>query len=454
MLIANRGEIALRVIRACRKLGLECVVATTPADRDSLAAELADRAVCIGGNRPAESYLRVEAIVSAAIGTHCDAVHPGYGFLSESPALARACADTGLRFVGPRRELLETFGDKVAARAAAEAAGLPTARGSGPLATAEEAASCARDVGFPLLLKAVAGGGGRGLRLIEDASQLALEFSAASAEAAAAFGDSRLYLESFVPFARHVEVQIASDGQGATVHFGDRDCSIQRRNQKLIEEAPAPFLAAHLQQAIRDAAVRLMRTVNYDGLGTVEFIVDPARDAFYFLEVNPRLQVEHGITELVTGWDLVALQLALAAGTAAPPLQREVEVRGSAIECRINAEDPTRNFQPSPGRVSSLQLPGGPGVRVDSSLRVGSAVPPFYDSLVMKVMAHGRTRAEAIAVLAGALRELRIGGITTTAGLQARILASTAFAAGAYSTRWLEEHSGLVAASTNGGWSG
>jgi len=446
VLIANRGEIAVRVMRTCRRLGIETVLAVTAADADSVPARLADKTIAIG------SYLDVEAVVAAADAAGADAIHPGYGFLSENPRLARACEAAGIVFIGPGADVLEAAGDKLAARGHAVAAGLPVLPGglvageadgadeAEVLAHAAEAARLAVRIGYPVLVKATGGGGGRGLRVVRDAGELAAAVAVGSAEAGAAFSDPRVYLERYVSPARHVEVQLLGDGENV-IHLGDRDCSVQRRFAKLIEEAPAPRLGETLRVGMRAAAVALGLHLKYQGLGTVEFLVDAARSEFWFLEVNARIQVEHPVTEAVTGLDLVAEQIAVAEGRRLRLSQASVRLDGHAIECRINAEDPAAGFRPSPGTVTSAVFPAGPGIRVDTHIQAGSAVPPQYDSLLAKLVVSGASRAEALGRLRGALARCEIGGVTTTLPALAALAADGEFAAGGagteYLARWL-----------------
>ena len=375
VLVANRGEIAVRVVRACRALGLESVVAVSSADRDSLAARLADRAVCIGPPRPADSYLNKDALLATALGTGADAVHPGYGFLAENAAFAEMCEKEGLTFVGPRSESVHAMGNKLAAREAAQRAGVPLVPGSDRIAAFADAESVAAAIGYPVLFKAAAGGGGRGIRIVHDASGLEDAFRSASAEAAAAFGDATLYLERYVTTGRHIEVQVIGDRTGRVLHLGERDCSLQRRYQKVLEEAPAAAVPPHAREAIRRSAVLLASAIGYLNAGTVEFLYDEERDEHYFLEMNTRIQVEHPVTEAITGLDLVRLQLQVAAGEALPLTQEQVTFDGHAIECRINAEAPERNFAPSPGRITRWEPPEGPGVRLDIALLRGLRRP-------------------------------------------------------------------------------
>jgi acetyl-CoA carboxylase biotin carboxylase subunit len=453
ILIANRGEIAVRIIRACKTLGVETVLAASEADRNSLGARLADRTLCIGPAPAADSYLRAETIVQAALGADCDAIHPGYGFLSERPILAQLCEEAGVIFIGPTAAQMEAVGDKLRARAAAEEAGVPVAPG-GPVETVEEALALGARIGAPLLVKAVGGGGGRGMKRVDDLAQLADAVSLASAEAGAAFGDARIYLERFVARGRHVEVQVLGDGRGAVIHLGERDCSVQRRYQKLIEESPAPRLDPALRQAILDAAVHFARRLDYRGAGTVEFLVDADRQEFYFLEMNARLQVEHPVTEQVTGVDLVAEQIAIAEGRGLRLTQADLRLRGASIECRINAEDPARGFAPSPGVVAHALWPVGEGVRVDTYIVDGASVPPFYDSLMAKLIVHGADRGEAIARLRDALAATRLEGVATNIDFHRAVLEDPEFVAGGADTgfveRFLAQRPALVEESARG----
>jgi acetyl-CoA carboxylase biotin carboxylase subunit len=437
LLIANRGEIAIRVILTCRRLGIETVLAVSAADADSVPARVADKTIAIG------SYLDVDAVAEAAVAAGADAIHPGYGFLSENPRLARACEAAGIVFIGPSAEVLEAAGDKLAARGHAVAAGLPVLPGglvSSGVGGMDEVGVIAGRIGYPVLVKAAGGGGGRGLRVVRDRAELAGAVAVGSAEAEAAFGDARVYLERYVSPARHVEVQVLGDGENV-IHLGDRDCSVQRRYQKLIEEAPAPRLGETLRVGMRTAAVALGQHLKYQGLGTVEFLVDAGRSEFWFLEVNARIQVEHPVTEAVTGLDLVAEQIAVAEGRRLRLSQASVRLDGHAIECRINAEDPAAGFRPCPGTVTSAVFPAGPGIRVDTHIQAGSAVPPQYDSLLAKLIAVGASRAEALDRLRGALARCEIGGVATTLPALAALTADGEFAAGGVGTdylgRWL-----------------
>ena len=439
VLIANRGEIALRVLRACRELEIETVAAYSEADGEALHVQLATESVCIGPAKAAESYLNQDALLTAALATGCDGVHPGYGFLSENADFADACARAGLAFIGPSGDAIRKAGSKSAARDLMKAAGVPVTPGSdGPVSSVEEALAAAENVGWPVLLKASAGGGGRGIRRCDGPEALPAAYAEAKAEAAACFGDDEMYLEKLVLNPRHVEVQILADRQGHAIHLGDRDCSVQRRNQKLIEEAPAPGLSPELRKAMGEAAVRAAEAVGYEGAGTVEFLVDG--ENFYFMEMNTRIQVEHGVTELVTGVDLVRQQLRVASGLPLDIAQEDVQVRGCAIECRVNAEDPKADFRPCPGKVEFLHFPGGAGVRVDSCLYNGCVMSPYYDSLAAKVLAHGATRLEAIRKLRRCLEEFALEGFPTNAELSYEILFHPVFVRGRCTTGFLDAH--------------
>ena len=437
--VANRGEIAVRIVRACRALGLESVVGASDADRESLAAELADRAVVLGPAPARDSYLDANLVVHAAKTTGCDALHPGYGFLSESAALAALCEREGIAFVGPRAETIERLGDKLTARAIAAEAGVPIVPGSGELRSAAEARSFAASAGYPVLMKASAGGGGRGMFVARTEANIDDGFERASAEAEAAFGDGALFMERFVEDARHVEVQIMGDGAGAVVHFGERDCSVQRRFQKMVEEAPAAALPAESRAQIHDAACRLVRHLDYRSAGTVEFLYDVARGEAYFIEANVRIQVEHPVTEEVTGIDLIEEQLHIAGGDGLSVAQDDIALAGHAIECRINAEAPERDFAPSPGLIAAWCAPKGQGIRIDSHCRAGAFVPPFYDSMIAKLIVRADDRAEAVTRIGGALEAFRIGGIDTNLAFQARLVRHPDFAANRLNTRWLED---------------
>ena len=433
ILIANRGEIAARIIRTCRALDIETVLAASVADLDSVPARMADRTVCIGPPRPADSYLKVETIVHAARATQSDAIHPGYGFLSERAALARLCESAGVVFIGPTAQQIDAVGDKLRARAEAEAAQVPVVPGCA-VTTLAQAVAAARTIGVPLLVKAVGGGGGRGMKRVDALEELPATLELAAAEAGAAFGDARVYLERYVGSGRHVEVQVLGDGAGRVIHLGERDCSTQRRYQKLVEETPAPGLSPALREALHAAAVRFAQRLAYRGAGTVEFLVDKERDAFYFLEMNARIQEEHPVTEAVTGVDLVAEQIAIAGGAGLRLDQGDVRAQGCAIECRINAEDPANDFRPSPGEISAVTWPVQEGIRVDTHIAAGSRVPPYYDSLMAKIIAHGADRDAALKRLRQALAATRIEGVHSNLGFQARVLADTEFVAGGFDT--------------------
>ena len=438
VLIPNRGEIALRIIRACHQMGIEAVLAMSEADRDSLPAREADRAVCIGPAPSARSYLDVRAIIAAAQGTGCDAVHPGYGFLSEKPELAEACQAAGLIFIGPRPGQIEAMGNKLHAREQAKKVGLPMLPGSEKVGTWEEAARVGEGIGYPVLLKAAAGGGGRGMKIVQTHTEIRRMFEAAASEARAAFSDDTLYLERYIAQARHVEVQVLGDSQGNMVHLGERDCSLQRRHQKLVEESPAPGIDAALRDEICAAAVNLSRSIGYENAGTVEFLYDEREKHFYFLEMNTRIQVEHPVSESVTGIDLVQEQLRIARGERLRFNQAEVIFRGHAIECRINAEVPEQGFRPSPGRIARWQPPQGPNIRLDSHCHPGYLVPPYYDSMIGKLIVYGRDRNEALGRLQQALASFQVSGIETTLGFLRRVMAHEDFVAGRVSTMLVE----------------
>jgi len=439
VLIANRGEIAVRIVRACHELGLRTVVAYSEADRDSLAVRLSDEAVCIGPPPPSKSYLNAPALISAAWISGCDAVHPGYGFLSENPYFAEIVKQHRLTFIGPEPNVIAVMGDKAAARAAMRDAGLPVMPGSEQtLTTVDEARELAQQMGYPVLLKAAAGGGGRGMRIVLEEAELARAFATAKAEAEAAFGSGALYLEKFLPIARHIEIQVLADQHGNVIHLGERECSIQRRHQKLLEECPSPVVDADLRRRMGEAAVAGAKAINYSSVGTMEFLLDPQGN-FYFIEMNTRIQVEHPITELVTGVDLVKWQLRVAAGERLTLRQADVRMTGHAIECRVNAEDPRRDFLPQAGEIDLFLPPGGPGVRIDSHLYSSYVVPPNYDSLLAKVIVWGETRAEAIVRMRRALGECFITGVQTTIPFHEALLHDDNFQRGNVSTTYLNE---------------
>ena len=438
ILIANRGEIALRVIRACRELGIETVAVFSEGDRGAPYLELADEAICIGPAKASESYLRIDRVISAAEIGNVQAIHPGYGFLSENSHFAEVCRSCDIGFIGPTPETMERVGDKNSARALAREAGVPTVPGSeGLIANEQEAVRIAKEIGFPVLIKATAGGGGKGMRVAANDLSLASAWQQASAEAQAAFGNAGIYIEKYIERPRHVEIQILGDQHGNVFHLWERDCSTQRRHQKLIEESPSPRLPQAIRQKMADAAVRLAKTAGYYSAGTVEFIVDQ-QDNFYFIEVNARIQVEHPVSEMVTGIDLLKAQIRVAAGEKLDLKQADIKPRGHAIECRINAEDPDANFRPCPGRIDRIIAPGGFGVRWDSHATTGYVVPPYYDSLVGKLIVHQPTRKDAIDTMIRALKELRIEGIKTTVPLHLKVLSNTAFHEAGIDTTFVE----------------
>jgi acetyl-CoA carboxylase, biotin carboxylase subunit len=438
ILVANRGEIALRIIRACRELGIETVAVFSEADRGAAYLELADEAFCIGSAKAAQSYLKIANVISAAEIGNVQAIHPGYGFLAENSRFNEICRSCNIDFIGPSPEAMSRLGDKNEARRIARESNVPVVPGSaGIIESEEEALKFAHDVGFPVLIKAVAGGGGRGMRVAGNDLVLKSALQQARAEAEAAFGNGDVYLEKYIERPRHVEVQVLADHHGHAVHLWERDCSVQRRHQKLIEESPTTCITPERREEMCVAARRLIQTAEYTNAATVEFIVDTEGN-YYFIEVNARIQVEHPVTEMVTGIDLIKAQIRVAAGEPLPFTQEEVISRGAAIECRINAEDPARNFQPSPGRIERLIAPGGFGVRFDSHVHSGYVVPPYYDSMIGKLIVHQPTRAEAIACMQRALAELRVDGIKTTAGLHQEILRHTAFAEGRVDTGFVE----------------
>jgi acetyl-CoA carboxylase biotin carboxylase subunit len=437
ILIANRGEIALRILRTCREMGIRTVVAHSQADAGSLPVRLADESICIGPAEARQSYLNIPSIISAASITDSEAIHPGYGLLSENAAFAEICRACGITFIGPAPEAIRLMGDKAQARAMAKQAGAPVVPGSeGPLVGVDEAQALADTIGYPVVVKAAAGGGGRGMRIVRARDMLAQAFATCQAEAAQAFGSSELYLEKFVEEARHVEVQVLGDRNGIRVHLGERDCSVQRRHQKLLEESPASAISEETRTGLYKAALTVANSVNYTSAGTVEFLV--ARNGtFFFIEMNTRIQVEHPVTEMVTGIDLVREQIRIASGEPLGYRQRAITVRGHAIECRINAEDP-EHFVPSPGTVTAWLPPGGYGVRVDSHLMPGATVPPYYDSLIAKIIVHGHDRAEAIARMQRALSETVLEGVKTTIPYHQKLLADPAFLSGEHTLPRLE----------------
>ena len=438
ILVANRGEIALRIFRACRELGVETVAIFSEADRGAAYLELADEAYCVGPPKAADSYLKIDRVISAAEIGNVQAIHPGYGFLAENPHFAEICRSCEIEFIGPTHEAMALVGDKNAARKLAKEVDVPTVPGSEGLVEGEaQAISLAHQLGFPVLIKASAGGGGRGMRVALNDLALKAAIQQAQAEAEAAFGNADIYLEKYVEHPRHVEVQVLADHHGNVVHLWERDCTMQRRHQKLIEESPAPRLDPNTRTAMCDAAVRLVRAAKYTNAGTVEFIVDPAGN-FYFIEMNARIQVEHPVTEMVTGIDLIKAQILVAAGEKLPFRQEEIVQRGAAIECRINAEDPEKRFRPTPGTITRFRVPGGFGVRFDSHVHEGYVVSPYYDSMIGKLIVHQPTRREAIACMKRALGELHIEGVKTTIPLHQKILDHTAFNESRVDTTFIE----------------
>ena len=438
ILIANRGEIAVRVFRACRELDIEPVVVYSQADSEALHVQLAERAYCIGPARSADSYLNVDAILTVAQATGCDAIHPGYGFLSENADFADACAQAGIAFIGPSGDVIRAMGNKAAARKLMVEAGVPVVPGSdGAVDTAEEAKALADSIGYPVLIKAAAGGGGRGMRRVFEPDQLIPLFEEARSESVACFGSGEMYLEKLILNPRHIEFQILADSQGHVIQLGDRDCSIQRRNQKLLEESPSKALTPELRERMGAAAVAAAKAAHYENAGTIEFVLDPEGN-FYFIEMNTRIQVEHPVTELVTGMDLVREQIRIAAGLPLSRTQEEVTLNGHAIECRINAEDPSNDFRPCPGKIDFVHLPGGCGVRVDTGLYTGYTLPPYYDSLMAKLIVHAPTRLDAIRRMRRALEELIIEGPANNTDLLHQIMHHPDFIRGNYNTGYLE----------------
>ena len=439
VLIANRGEIAVRIIRACREAGLQCVTVYSTADKTALHAEIADESVCIGPPSVQDSYLNMNALISACQNTGAEALHPGFGFLSESAEFAQLCIDNGITFIGPSPASISMLGDKARAKEAMKAAGVPVIPGSdGAVTSVEEAKKIAAEIGYPVLVKASAGGGGRGIRRIDREDQLEEQMSVAKEEAKLFFGNDEVYLEKLIVGPHHVEIQIIADQMGNTVALGERDCSMQRRNQKVLEESPSPLMTPELRKAMQEAAVRAAKACGYYNAGTIEFLVDDDRN-FYFMEMNTRIQVEHPVTEWVTGVDLVQTQLLVAQGKPLPFTQDDIEVRGHAIECRINAENPEQGFRPSPGKIRSLHIPGGPGIRVDSAVYQGYTIPPYYDSMIAKLIVHAPTRSQAIMKMRWALAEFIVDGIDSNIDFQLRLIKNKDFEAGTYDNTFLEK---------------
>ncbi|HIZ53368.1 MAG TPA: acetyl-CoA carboxylase biotin carboxylase subunit [Candidatus Enterococcus avicola] len=440
ILIANRGEIAVRIIRACRELGIQTVAVYSEADKEALHAELADEAICIGPAKAAESYLNVQQILSAAIVTKAEAIHPGFGFLSENSQFAAMCEEINVTFIGPKSETIDAMGNKINARRLMIEAGVPVIPGSdGAISTVDEALTIAEAIGYPVMLKAAAGGGGKGIRKVTSKEALAPNFTSAQQEAKAAFGNDEMYIEKIIYPARHIEIQILGDNYGHIIHLGERDCSLQRNNQKVLEEAPSVAISTEKRQAIGAAAIKAAKAVSYRNAGTIEFLMDQSGE-FYFMEMNTRIQVEHPITEMVTGVDLVKKQLEIASGEKLTLEQTDIAIRGHAIECRINAENPAFNFAPSPGKIKNLLLPGGGmGLRVDSAMYSGYTIPPYYDSMIAKVIVHGETRLEALMKMQRALSEFVTEGITTNVEFQMDLISHPNVVAGDYTTAFLQE---------------
>jgi acetyl-CoA carboxylase, biotin carboxylase subunit len=437
VLIANRGEIALRVIRACRELGIRTVAVYSEADRESLHVRFADEDVCIGPAPARESYLNIPRIIAAAEITGADAIHPGYGFLAENAEFSEICARSEITFIGPTPQQIRLMGDKAAARRTMREVGVPIVPGTDAVASAETGLEAAREIGFPVLIKAAAGGGGKGMRVAKEEAEFARQFAMARNEASAAFGDDSVYIEKYLARPRHIEFQILGDQHGRVVHLGERDCSVQRRHQKLIEEAPSPALTADLRERMGDAAVRGATAIEYVGAGTIEFLLDDD-GSFYFMEMNTRIQVEHPVTEMTTGYDLIKEQVRAAAGLSLSIEEGPVRLRGHAIECRINAENPDRDFAPSPGVITTFHPPGGPGVRIDTHVYAGYRVPPFYDSLIAKLIVHGSDRDEALARMRNALSTFVLEGVHTTIPFLLTVIDNPDFAAGEVDTKFLE----------------
>ncbi len=440
ILIANRGEIALRILHSCEELGIATVAVHSTIDRNALHVQLADESVCIGPPPSSKSYLNIPNIISAALTRHATAIHPGYGFLAENARFAEICADHHIAFIGPTPEAILAMGDKSTAKKTMKSAGVPTIPGSaGLLGSEKDASKIALDIGYPVMLKATAGGGGRGMRLVHSEKELSGLFQAARGEAEAAFGNGGVYLEKFVENPRHVEFQVLADSYGNVIHLGERDCSIQRRHQKLLEEAPSPVITPQLRDKMGAVAVNAARAINYVGAGTVEFLVD-SQGNFYFMEMNTRIQVEHPVTEMITGIDLITEQIRIAQGEKLRFTQKDVEIKGHAIECRINAEDPDRDFRPAPGRISAYLPPGGPGIRMDSHVYTDYEIPPYYDSLIGKLIVWAPNRDMAIKRMRRALRECAITGVPTTISFHQKILENQAFLAGEVYTNFIQKH--------------
>ena len=443
VLVANRGEIAVRVIRACKELGIKTVAIYSDADKEAMHTQLADEAICVGAGKSKDSYLNEINIISAAVTTKCNAIHPGFGFLSENAEFASICEECNIKFIGPSSETMSIMGNKSRARDIMKSAGVPVVPGSdGVVATYEDAMVEARKIGFPLMIKASAGGGGKGIRLVRKFEELENAYNTAKNEAKNNFNDDSVYMEKFIENPRHIEFQILGDSFGNVVHLGERDCSVQRRNQKVIEEAPSYILSAELREKMGDVAVRAAKAVNYVNAGTIEFLVDKNND-FYFMEMNTRIQVEHPITEMITNVDIVKEQLKIASGEEMKLNQDMIKIDGHAIECRINAENPSRNFAPCPGKIKFLNLPGGNGIRVDTAVYPGYTIPPLYDSMIAKLIVHGKTREEAIRKMISALEEVVIDGIDSNVDFHISILNNKRFREGSFDTSFISEEFGL-----------
>ena len=443
VLVANRGEIAVRVIRACKELGIKTVAIYSDADKEAMHTQLADEAICVGAGKSKDSYLNEINIISAAVTTKCNAIHPGFGFLSENAEFASICEECNIKFIGPSSETMSIMGNKSRARDIMKSAGVPVVPGSdGVVATYEDAMVEARKIGFPLMIKASAGGGGKGIRLVRKFEELENAYNTAKSEAKNNFNDDSVYMEKFIENPRHIEFQILGDSFGNVVHLGERDCSVQRRNQKVIEEAPSYILSAELREKMGDVAVRAAKAVNYVNAGTIEFLVDKNND-FYFMEMNTRIQVEHPITEMITNVDIVKEQLKIASGEEMKLNQDMIKIDGHAIECRINAENPSRNFAPCPGKIKFINLPGGNGIRVDTAVYPGYTIPPLYDSMIAKLIVHGKTREEAIRKMISALEEVVIDGIDSNVDFHISILNNKRFREGSFDTSFISEEFGL-----------
>lgn len=439
ILIANRGEIAVRIIRACRELGIQTVAIYSEGDRDALHTQLADEAICVGAPASKDSYLNITNILSACILTGCEGIHPGFGFLSENPKFAKMCEECNIKFIGPDYETIELMGDKARAREIMKKAKVPVVPGyEGHIESYEEAYKIAEGIGCPLMIKAASGGGGKGIRIVRDLKDFKHNYEAAKAEARACFGDDKIYIEKYIENPRHIEFQIMADQHGNTIHLGERECSLQRNNQKVLEEAPSSFLNEELRKRMGEDAIKAAKAVNYKNVGTIEFLVD-SQSNYYFMEMNTRIQVEHPITEMITNIDIVKEQLKIASDQKLEMSQEDIVISGHAIECRINAEDPSRNFAPCPGLITELSMPSGLGVRIDSAIYCGYKIPHYYDSMIGKLITHGKDREEAIVKMKRSLGEFAIGGVTTNIDFQYEILEHKDFIAGNYTTSFLEE---------------